>query len=746
MLYESKAWFLREKAMAILRRTERAMIFRECSETLIKDERRFSLKMKKIAVIEDFIEKKLLSLKVYKSFIRSAMLYESKAWFLREKAMAILRRTERAMIFRECSETLIKDERRFSLKMKKIAVIEDFIEKKLLSLKVYKSFIRSAMLYESKAWFLREKAMAISRRTERAMIFRECSETLIKDERRFSLKMKKIAVIEDFIEKKLLSLKVYKSFIRSAMLYESKAWFLREKAMAILRRTERAMIFRECSETLIKDERRFSLKMKKIAVIEDFIEKKLLSLKVYKSFIRSAMLYESKAWFLREKAMAILRRTERAMIFRECSETLIKDERRFSLKMKKIAVIEDFIEKKLLSLKVYKSFIRSAMLYESKAWFLREKAMAILRRTERAMIFRECSETLIKDERRFSLKMKKIAVIEDFIEKKLLSLKVYKSFIRSAMLYESKAWFLREKAMAILRRTERAMIFRECSETLIKDERRFSLKMKKIAVIEDFIEKKLLSLKVYKSFIRSAMLYESKAWFLREKAMAILRRTERAMIFRECSETLIKDERRFSLKMKKIAVIEDFIEKKLLSLKVYKSFIRSAMLYESKAWFLREKAMAILRRTERAMIFRECSETLIKDERRFSLKMKKIAVIEDFIEKKLLSLKVYKSFIRSAMLYESKAWFLREKAMAILRRTERAMIFRECSETLIKDERRFSLKMKKIAVIEDFIEKKLLSLKVYKSFIRSAMLYESKAWFLREKAMAILRRTERAMI
>ena len=57
------------------------------------------------------------------------------------------------------------------------------------------------------------------------------------------------------------------------------------------------------------------------------------------------------------------------------------------------------------------------------------------------------------------------------------------------------------------------------------------------------------------------------------------------------------------------------------------------------------------------------------------------------------------------------------------------MKFRECSEIL--KGRRFSLKMKG---------------KVYKSSLRSAMLYGSEAWCLREKEMAILRRTERAMI
>ena len=66
------------------------------------------------------------------------------------------------------------------------------------------------------------------------------------------------------------------------------------------------------------------------------------------------------------------------------------------------------------------------------------------------------------------------------------------------------------------------------------------------------------------------------------------------------------------------------------------------------------------------MKFRECSEIL--KGRRFSLKMKE---------------KIYKSCVRSAMLYGSEAWCLREKGMAILRRTERAMIRAMCGVTLL---------------------------------------------------------------
>ena len=63
------------------------------------------------------------------------------------------------------------------------------------------------------------------------------------------------------------------------------------------------------------------------------------------------------------------------------------------------------------------------------------------------------------------------------------------------------------------------------------------------------------------------------------------------------------------------------------------------------------------------MKFRECSKIL--KGRRFSLKIKG---------------KIYKSCVRSAMLYGSEAWCLREKEMAILRRTERAMIRAMCGD------------------------------------------------------------------
>jgi len=72
------------------------------------------------------------------------------------------------------------------------------------------------------------------------------------------------------------------------------------------------------------------------------------------------------------------------------------------------------------------------------------------------------------------------------------------------------------------------------------------------------------------------------------------------------------------------------------------------------------------------MKFSECGK-LLKGKRfskgkRFTLKMKG---------------KVYKSSVRSAMMYGSETWFLREKEMAILRRTERAMIRGRCGVKLM---------------------------------------------------------------
>ena len=67
---------------------------------------------------------------------------------------------------------------------------------------------------------------AVAARTRNGWIkFKECGESLY--ERKFSLKMKG---------------RVYQSCVRSAMLYGSKTWCLRENEMAILRRTEKAMM------------------------------------------------------------------------------------------------------------------------------------------------------------------------------------------------------------------------------------------------------------------------------------------------------------------------------------------------------------------------------------------------------------------------------------------------------------------------------------------------------------------------
>ena len=66
------------------------------------------------------------------------------------------------------------------------------------------------------------------------------------------------------------------------------------------------------------------------------------------------------------------------------------------------------------------------------------------------------------------------------------------------------------------------------------------------------------------------------------------------------------------------------------------------------------------------MKFRACGELLRG--RRFSLRMKGM---------------VYRSCVRSAMLYGSETWCLRESEMAILRRTERAMVRSMCGVKLV---------------------------------------------------------------
>ena len=63
--------------------------------------------------------------------------------------------------------------------------------------------------------------------------------------------------------------------------------------------------------------------------------------------------------------------------------------------------------------------------------------------------------------------------------------------------------------------------------------------------------------------------------------------------------------------------------------------------------------------------FRECRELL---RGRFSLRMKGM---------------VYQSCVRSAMLYGSETWCLRESKMAILRKTERAMMRSMCGTKLV---------------------------------------------------------------
>ena len=65
--------------------------------------------------------------------------------------------------------------------------------------------------------------------------------------------------------------------------------------------------------------------------------------------------------------------------------------------------------------------------------------------------------------------------------------------------------------------------------------------------------------------------------------------------------------------------------------------------------------------------FRECGELLCG--RRFSLKIKG---------------KIYRTCVRSAVLYGSETWCLKEEELAILRRTERAMVRAMCGVKLVE--------------------------------------------------------------
>ena len=69
--------------------------FRECGELL--NSKRFSLKVKGM---------------VYRSYVRVAMLYGSETWCLRENKIAILRRTERAMVRAMCGAKPMEKKRR----------------------------------------------------------------------------------------------------------------------------------------------------------------------------------------------------------------------------------------------------------------------------------------------------------------------------------------------------------------------------------------------------------------------------------------------------------------------------------------------------------------------------------------------------------------------------------------------------------------------------------------------------------
>ena len=90
---------------------------------------------------------------------------------------------------------------------------------------------------------------------------------------------------------------------------------------------------------------------------------------------------------------------------------------------------------------------------------------------------------------------------------------------------------------------------------------------------------------------------------------------------------------------------------------------------------MKESEAAVTARTRIGLIKLRKSEELLY-RRKFLLKMKG---------------RIYQSCVRSAMVYRSKTWCLRENEMAILRRTEKAMMIVMCGVKII--EKRTSQKL-----------------------------------------------------
>ena len=82
--------------------------------------------------------------------------------------------------------------------------------------------------------------------------------------------------------------------------------------------------------------------------------------------------------------------------------------------------------------------------------------------------------------------------------------------------------------------------------------------------------------------------------------------------------------------------------------------------------------------------------------------------------------KVYKSCLKSAMLYGSEAWCLRGEEMAILRRTERAMIWAMCGVKLL--DQRNSEELMDMLVIKESLDRmaKASNMRCYGHVLRKA--------------------------
>ena len=119
--------------------------FRECGELL--NSTRVSLKLKGM---------------VYRSCVRSAMLYGSETWCLRENEMAILRMNERAMVRAMCGAKLMEKKRTEGL-MKMLGLKETMAQMaKANGVRWYRHVILFKHLNDLRHGFMKQNVLLLS--------------------------------------------------------------------------------------------------------------------------------------------------------------------------------------------------------------------------------------------------------------------------------------------------------------------------------------------------------------------------------------------------------------------------------------------------------------------------------------------------------------------------------------------------------------------------------------------------------